>query len=84
MAFFGTYREVTPSSRPICTNEEGEDAETVNPVTFDEENEKTLLVVHDHYSSIRALDAAIAYGAPERLDQFDAFIVCFVTSQENV
>ena len=58
MAFFGTYREVTPPSRLVWTNEEGEDGETVTTVTFDERDGKTLLVVHDLYPSKDALDAA--------------------------
>ncbi len=88
MAFFGTYREVTPPSRLVWTNEEGEDGETVTTVTFDEKDGKTLLVVHDLYPSKDALDAAIASGAtggmPDQLDQLDAFLASFGTSSENV
>ncbi|HZW99261.1 MAG TPA: hypothetical protein VFF10_04310 [Trueperaceae bacterium] len=57
-------------------------------VTFFGEDGKTLLVVHDVYSSKDALDAAIASGAtgamPERLDQLDAFLGSFGTSLEDV
>jgi uncharacterized protein YndB with AHSA1/START domain len=88
MAFFGTYREVTPPSRLVWTNEEGEDGETITTVTFDEKDGKTLLVVHDLYPSKDALDAAIASGStggmPDQLDQLDAFLASFVTSSENL
>src|SRR3954452_14980123 len=46
MEFFGTYLEVTPHSRLVWTNDEG-DGKTVTTVTFDENAGKTLLVVHD-------------------------------------
>src|SRR5213079_723310 len=36
MEFFGTYLEVTPHSRLVWTNEEGDDGKTVTTVTFDE------------------------------------------------
>jgi uncharacterized protein YndB with AHSA1/START domain len=87
MAFFGTYREVTPPSRLVWTNEEGDAGETVTTVTFDEKNGKTLLVVHDLYPSKKALDAAIASGStgglPEQLDQLDAILASFGTDTET-
>src|SRR5271156_2587597 len=42
MEFFGTYLEVTPDSRLVWTNEEGDGSETVTTVTFDENAGKTL------------------------------------------
>ncbi len=51
MDFYGTYREVTPPSRLVWTNEEGGAGETVTTVTFDEKDGKTLLVVHDNQRS---------------------------------
>src|SRR5438270_13997064 len=63
MEFFGTYLDVTPYSRLVWTNEEGDNGETVTTVTFDENAGKTLLVVHDLYPSKEALDAAIASGS---------------------
>ena len=79
MEFFGTYREVTPHSRLVWTNEEGDGGETVTTVTFDENAGKTLLVVHDLYPSKEALDAAVASGStggmPETLDQLDELLV---------
>ena len=79
MEFFGTYREVTPHSRLVWTNEEGDNGETLTTVTFDENAGKTLLVVHDLYPSKEALDAALASGStggmPETLDQLDELLV---------
>jgi uncharacterized protein YndB with AHSA1/START domain len=82
--FFGTYREVTPHSRLVWTNEEGDNGETLTTVTFDENAGKTLLVVHDLYPSKEALDAAVASGAtggmPETLDQLDELLVSLGSS----
>ena len=36
MEFFGTYLEVTPHSRLVWTNEEGDNGKTVTTVTFEE------------------------------------------------
>lgn len=87
MAFFGTYREVTPPSRLVWTNEEAEGGETVTTVTFEEKDGKTLLVVHDLYPSKDALDAALASGAtgglPEQLDQLEIFLASLGTSPAN-
>ena len=57
MAFFGKYIEVTPHSRLVWTNEEGDDG-PVTTVTFEEKGGKTLLVLHELYPSKEALDAA--------------------------
>lgn len=84
MAFFGTYREVSPPTRLVWTNEEGEDGVTVTTVTFDEKDGKTSLVVHDLYPSKEALDAAIASGStggmPEQLEQLEALLATFGAS----
>ena len=74
MEFFGTYREVTPYSRLVWTNEEG-DGVTVTTVTFDENAGKTLLVVHDLYPSKEAVDSGSTGGLPESLDQLDELLV---------
>ncbi len=63
MAFFGKYIEVSPHSRLVWTNEEGEDGGQVTTVTFEEKDGKTLLVMHDLYPSKEALDDAIASGS---------------------
>ena len=79
MEFFGRYLEVTPHSRLVWTNEEGDDAGAVTTVTFEEKGGKTLLVVHDLYPSKEALDAAIASGstsgAGETFEQLDQVLV---------
>jgi uncharacterized protein YndB with AHSA1/START domain len=67
MAFFGTYLEVTPHSRLVWTNEEGGEGGPVTTVTFEEKGGKTLLVMHELYSSNEALDGAgIAARWPTR------------------
>jgi uncharacterized protein YndB with AHSA1/START domain len=83
MDFFGQYLEVTPHSRLVWTNEEGDDGGAVTTVTFEEKGGKTLLVVHDLYPSKEALDGAIASGAtgglPETLEQLDELLVSLGT-----
>jgi uncharacterized protein YndB with AHSA1/START domain len=77
VAFFGRYIEVTPPSRLVWTNEEGEDG-AVTTVTFEEKDGKTLVVVHDLYPSKEALDGAIASestgGWPEQFEQLDELL----------
>ncbi len=79
MEFFGTYLEVTPHSRLVWTNEEGDNGSTVTTVTFEESAGETLLVVHDLYPSKEALDDAIASGStggmPDQLDQLEELLV---------
>ena len=73
MEFFGTYLEVTPHSRLVWTNDEG-DGKTVTTVTFDENAGKTLLVVHDLYPSNQAVDSGSTAAMPEALDQLDELL----------
>jgi len=79
MAFFGRYIEVTPPSRLVWTNDEGDDGGAVTTATFEDSDGRTRLVLHDLYPSKEALDAAIASGAtsgmPETLDQLDELVV---------
>jgi len=79
MEFFGRYLEVTPHSRLVWTNEEGEGGGQVTTVTFEEKGGKTLLVMHDLYPSKEALDAAIASGSTsgtgETFEQLDELLV---------
>ena len=56
-AFFGTYKEVTPHSRLVWTNEESDEG-SVTTVTFTEDGGKTLLAMHELDPSKEALDAA--------------------------
>jgi uncharacterized protein YndB with AHSA1/START domain len=78
MAFYGRYIEVTPHSRLVWTNDEGDDGGAVTTVTFEERAGKTLLVMHDLYPSKAALDAALAGmegGMRETLEQLDELVV---------
>jgi uncharacterized protein YndB with AHSA1/START domain len=79
MEFFGTYREVTPYSRLVWTNEEG-DGVTVTTVTFDENAGKTLLAVHDLYPSKEAVDSGSTGAMPESLDQLEELLVSLGSS----
>ena len=80
MAFFGTYLEVTPHSRLVWTNEEGDGGNTVTTVTFEEHAGKTVLVVHDLYPSAEAMDSGSAGALPETLDQLDELLVSLGSS----
>src|SRR5690349_6527300 len=61
--FFGRYLEVTPPTRLVWTNDEGDEGGQVTTVTFEETDGRTRLVIHDLYPSKEALDAAIASGS---------------------
>jgi uncharacterized protein YndB with AHSA1/START domain len=69
MAFFGRYLEVTPHSRLVWTNEEGGDAGPVTTVTFQDNGDKTLMVLHELYPSKQALDAALSSGEKSGMDE---------------
>ena len=77
MAFFGRYIEVTPPTRIVWTNEEGEEG-SVTTVTFTERDGKTHLVLSDRYPSKDALDAAIESGSqgayPEQFEALDELL----------
>jgi uncharacterized protein YndB with AHSA1/START domain len=79
MEFFGRYLEVTPHSRLVWTNEEGDDAGAVTTVTFEDKGGKTLVVLHELYPSKEALDGAIASGSTggmgETFEQLDELVV---------
>ena len=83
MEFFGTYLEVTPHSRLVWTNEEGDNGKTVTTVTFDENAGKTLLVVHDCYPSKEALESGSTGAMPEALDQLDELLASLGSSTET-
>ena len=88
MEFFGRYLDVTPPSRLVWTNDEGEEGGQVTTVTFEETGGKTRLVVHDLYPSREALDAAIASGSTsglaEALAQLDELLVALGDSESGV
>ena len=69
MSFFGRYIEVTPYSRLVWTNEESDDG-AVTTVTFEEQDGKTLLAMHELYPSKEALDAAGTGAADATVETF--------------
>ena len=76
MAFFGTYKEVTPHKRIVWTNEES-DQGAVTTVTFEENAGKTLVTLHELYPTTAALDEALAgsaEGLPEQFAQLDELL----------
>ena len=79
MSFFGRYVEVTPHSRLVWTNDEGDEGGAVTTVTFEERGGETLVVMHDLYPSKKALDDAIASGSTsgtgEQFEQLDQLLV---------
>jgi uncharacterized protein YndB with AHSA1/START domain len=81
MEFFGRYIEVTPHSRIVWTNDEGDEEGPVTTVTFEEQGDRTLLVIRDLYPSKEALVASGSVDAmPEQLDQLDELIVTLAAS----
>ncbi|MDE2179001.1 MAG: SRPBCC family protein [Xanthomonadaceae bacterium] len=76
MAFFGTYREVTPNNRIVWTNEESDEG-AVTTVTFEENDGKTLVTYHERYPTTAALEDALAgsaEGLPEQFAQLDELL----------
>jgi uncharacterized protein YndB with AHSA1/START domain len=76
MAFFGKYLDVSPPSRLVWTNDEGEDG-AVTTVTFEEEGGKTLLTLRELYPSKEALDESfigMEDAMPEQFDQLDELL----------
>lgn len=73
--FFGTYLEVTPHSRLVWTNDEGDAGTTVTTVTFEEHLGKTRLTIHNRYPSKQALEADGSMGAlPEAIAQLEELL----------
>ena len=70
MEVFGKYIEVTPHSRLVWTNEEGDEGGAVTTLTFEEMGGQTLLVKHDLYPSKEALDAAGTGAADATVETF--------------
>jgi len=76
MAFFGTYKEVTPHSRLVWTNDES-DGGPISTVTFEERGGKTLLVYHELYRSKETLDAnaGMENAMAETFAQLDELLI---------
>ena len=85
MAFFGRYIEVTPHSRLVWTNEEGEGGEAVTTVTFEEKSGQTLLVLREVHPSKEAVDEAIGFGEGlrETFHQLDELLVTLGASRSD-
>ncbi|HUA80548.1 MAG TPA: SRPBCC family protein [Dyella sp.] len=76
MAFFGTYKEVTPHKRLVWMNEES-DQGAVTTVTFEEKDGNTLVTFHELYPTTEALEEALAgsaEGLPEQFAQLDELL----------
>jgi uncharacterized protein YndB with AHSA1/START domain len=82
-AFFGTYKEVTPHSRLVWTNEESDEG-SVTTVTFEEKGGRTLLVMSELYPSKEALDAAGTGAADAMVETFAQLDELLVTLGANV
>ena len=84
MPFFGRYVEVTPDSRLVWTNDEGDEDGPVTTVTFEERGGETLVVIHELYPSKKALDDAMASGSiswsGEQFEQLDQLLVALEAS----
>lgn len=74
MEFFGTYREVTPNSRIVWTNDEGDAGQTITTVTFVENDGKTQVMIHDLYPTEEAVDTGATGAMPEVLDQLEELL----------
>ena len=78
MASFGRYIEVSPSSRPGWTNDEGGEGGSVTTVTFEEKDGATHVVVHERHPSKESLDDAVSSGSTsgwgEQFEQLDDLI----------
>ena len=83
VAFIGTYIEVTPYSRLVWTNEESDDG-AVTTVTFEEQDGKTLLAMHELYPSKEALDAAGTGSADATVETFAQLDELLVTLGASV
>ena len=73
MAFYGTYKEVTPPTRIVWTNEEGGESGSVTTVVLQEQDGVTHLVLTEVFPSREALeqgDGALE-ALPETFAQLD-------------
>ena len=83
VVFFGRYIEVAPYSRLVWTNEESDDG-AVTTVTFEEQDGKTLLAMHELYPSKEALDAVGTGSADATVETFAQLDELLVTLGEIV
>ena len=80
MDFFGKYIDVAPPERIVWTNEEADENSSVTSVTFEEHDDRTLVVVSEVYPSKEALDEAggAEEAMPEVFGQLDDLLLTFV------
>ncbi len=81
MAFSGTYKEVTPSSRLVWTQRFEQmpaAGEAIVTATLEEKDGKTRMVVHQLYASKESLDGTVASGMEkgmrETYEQLEALV----------
>lgn len=83
MEFFGTYLEVTPPSRIVWTNDEGDAGQTITTVTFDEIDGQTLLSIHDLYPAKEAVETGSSGAMPEVLGQLEELLASLGSGAES-
>lgn len=83
MEFFGTYVEVTPPSRLVWTNDEGDAGQSITTVTFEEREGKTLMTVHDIYPSKDLVDTGSTGALPEAFEQLDELLADLTSRTET-
>jgi uncharacterized protein YndB with AHSA1/START domain len=77
MVFFGRYLEVIPLARLVWTNDESDDG-AVTTVTFEDDDDRTLLTLSELYPTKAALDQSFVGmedAMPEQFEQLDALLV---------
>ena len=67
--FHGRYLEVVPNAKVVWTNDEGGGDGAITTVTFEEQDGRTRVVMHDLHPSKEALDEAIASGSTSCFDE---------------
>ena len=82
MEFFGTYVEVTPPSRIVWTNDEGDAGQTITTVTFEEIDGKTLLSIHDLYPAKEAVETGSSGAMPEVLGQLEELLATLASGAD--
>jgi uncharacterized protein YndB with AHSA1/START domain len=85
MIFFGRYLEVTPHSRLVWTNDEG-DGGAVTTVTFEDKGGTTWLTLQERYPSKAALDAAVVgmdECMPEQFEQLDELLAALPANADR-
>jgi uncharacterized protein YndB with AHSA1/START domain len=83
MDFFGRYLEVTPPTRLVWTNDEGDGESTITTVTFEETDGKTRVVLRDLYPSKEALEAGSGSteAMPESIAQLNELLATLAAEE---